>query len=80
DTFVMAVDRHITPSMVRLGYNRLLTSTGTSSTASLLVSQPRWRRRLPWLGRLWPVRQRQEVVFAVGYEAADVDVASAGPG
>jgi hypothetical protein len=70
DTFVMAVDRHITPSMVRLGYNRLPTSTGTSSTASLLVSQPRWRRRLPWLGETATGGR-----LAVGYEAADVDVA-----
>jgi hypothetical protein len=61
--------------MARLGYHRLPPSTGILSTPALLVSQPRWRRRLSWFrGNRW-TRQRGEPVFAVGYEATDVDVA-----
>jgi hypothetical protein len=76
DTFFGEVDQHITPPMVRLGYNRLATSTGTADVAAaLLISQPWWRRRLSWLRRIWPASHRREVVFTVGYEAADVDVA-----
>jgi hypothetical protein len=75
DTFFSQVDRHVTPPMVRLGYHRLPPSTGISATPALLVSQPRWRRKLPWLRSNPWTRQRGEPVFAVGYEATDEDVA-----
>lgn len=75
DTFFAEVDRHITPPMVRLGYHRLPASTGTSSRSTLLTAQATGTGWSTWLRRIRRTSECPELVFTVGYEAADKDVA-----